>query len=265
MHLIQEYGVSQLVAKRLRKAYGGRARDVLDIAVESQKERLRAKALRNGDAQHDYYVKYGSFFTDNSEFYKELLLIPGHPYIEAEVTFAVRHDWAVKASDFIARRTRLAFVDKDSALQVVPRVVQLMAEELNWSPDRQAEEIESCVDYLRYFGGPHVSKHDMDGIRLATDEDMKDVFRKVDQNQSGTIKRSEVLLVAEMLHHEMTTDELNDCMLSASTSDMARGEIAFDEFTKWWNSERFNEGLKVMREVKSAVEGEEKGRGVLFG
>jgi Ca2+-binding EF-hand superfamily protein len=87
----------------------------------------------------------------------------------------------------------------------------------------------------------------------------------VDQNQSGTIKRSEVLLVAEMLHHEMTTDELNDCMLSASTSDMARGEIAFDEFTKWWNSERFNEGLKVMREVKSAVEGEEKGRGVLFG
>ena len=38
-----------------------------------------------------------------------------------QVIFAVRHDWAARAEDIIARRTRLAFLDKEAAIQVIPR------------------------------------------------------------------------------------------------------------------------------------------------
>ena len=67
-------------------------------------------------------------------------LVPGYPYLEAEVIYAVRHEWAVYADDIIARRTRLAFLNKNAALRSIPRVVELMAPELGWDEDRQLEE-----------------------------------------------------------------------------------------------------------------------------
>ncbi len=54
--------------------------------------------------------------------------------------YAVRHEWAVYADDVIARRTRLAFLNKNAALRAIPRVVELMAQELGWDEDRQYEE-----------------------------------------------------------------------------------------------------------------------------
>jgi hypothetical protein len=77
---------------RLSKAYGGRARDVLEI----NKKEL-GKSLREGK------------------------LIPGMPYLDAEVIYAARYEWAVKADDIIARRTRLAFLNKDAAIAAIPR------------------------------------------------------------------------------------------------------------------------------------------------
>jgi glycerol-3-phosphate dehydrogenase len=67
-------------------------------------------------------------------------LVPGYPYLEAEVLYAVRYEWAVYADDVIARRTRLAFLNKNAALRAIPRVVELMAGELGWDEDRQQEE-----------------------------------------------------------------------------------------------------------------------------
>ena len=80
-------------------------------------------------------------------------LVPGFPIIEAEVVFAARHEWAIHAEDVIARRTRLAFIDKETATFAVPKVVELMGNELNWEVNRRQEETERCLKFLESFGG----------------------------------------------------------------------------------------------------------------
>ena len=42
-------------------------------------------------------------------------LAPRHPYLEAEVVYAARHEAACTVDDVLARRTRLAFVDSVAA------------------------------------------------------------------------------------------------------------------------------------------------------
>jgi len=49
-------------------------------------------------------------------------LVRGHPMLEAEVVYAVRHEYCESAEDFIARRTRLAFLDVDACKLALPRV-----------------------------------------------------------------------------------------------------------------------------------------------
>lgn len=49
-------------------------------------------------------------------------LVRGHPMLEAEVVYAVKHEYCETAEDFIARRTRLAFLDVDACRQALPRV-----------------------------------------------------------------------------------------------------------------------------------------------
>lgn len=49
-------------------------------------------------------------------------LVRGHPMIEAEVVYAVNHEYCEHPDDFIARRTRLAFLDVAATEQALPRV-----------------------------------------------------------------------------------------------------------------------------------------------
>ena len=49
-------------------------------------------------------------------------LVRGHPMLEAEVLYACRQEFCEHAEDFIARRTRLAFLDTAATEQALPRV-----------------------------------------------------------------------------------------------------------------------------------------------
>ena len=49
-------------------------------------------------------------------------LVRGHPMIEAEVVYAAQNEYCETAEDFIARRTRLAFLDVNATRQALPRV-----------------------------------------------------------------------------------------------------------------------------------------------
>ena len=51
-------------------------------------------------------------------------LVRGHPMLEAEVVYAAQHEYCETAEDFIARRTRLAFLDVEACRQALPRVRQ---------------------------------------------------------------------------------------------------------------------------------------------
>ena len=103
----QERGFDLDVARHLHTAYGTRADRVVAIAhAEAAETRLAA----------------------------------GHPYLEAEVRYAVRHEFAASAVDVLARRTRLAMLDAAAAAAAAPRVARIMAEELGWDAQRVDDE-----------------------------------------------------------------------------------------------------------------------------
>ncbi|OAA33459.1 glycerol-3-phosphate dehydrogenase [Moelleriella libera RCEF 2490] len=79
-------------------------------------------------------------------------LAPSFPFIEAELRHAVRSEAACTAADVISRRTRLAFLDVDSALHALPRVIDVLAEELSWSDARKDQEWSKTVRFMRSMG-----------------------------------------------------------------------------------------------------------------
>ena len=76
------------------------------------------------------------------------------PVLNAEVRYAVHNEYALTAVDFLARRSRLAFLNAQVALDVLPKVVGIMAEELHWSTKRQRQEIVDTEKFMESMGVP---------------------------------------------------------------------------------------------------------------
>ena len=68
-------------------------------------------------------------------------LLPGLPYLEGEVVWAVRQELAAKPMDVLARRLGLALLDREKALSALPRVVEIMAPLLGWDEGRAQAEL----------------------------------------------------------------------------------------------------------------------------
>lgn len=75
----------------------------------------------------------------------------GYPFLEAEVAYCARYEYCESATDFIARRCRLAFLDTDAASRALPRVIEIMAVEHNWSRLRKNEELKQAKEFLETF------------------------------------------------------------------------------------------------------------------
>ncbi|KAK7277276.1 hypothetical protein RIF29_18427 [Crotalaria pallida] len=78
-------------------------------------------------------------------------LAHGYPFLEAEVAYCARHEYCESAVDFIARRSRLAFLDTDAAGRALPRVIQILAAEHKWDKSRQKEELQKAKEFLETF------------------------------------------------------------------------------------------------------------------
>lgn len=74
------------------------------------------------------------------------------PDIEAEVHYAVRHEYAQTVIDVIARRTRLSFLNAQAALNALPRVVEIMGAELGWARKRRRQELQRATAFLGSMG-----------------------------------------------------------------------------------------------------------------
>ncbi len=68
-------------------------------------------------------------------------LHPSLPYIAAEVVWAAREEMALTVEDVLARRTRALFLNARAAIDMAPRVAQLLAGELNRSEAWQHEQL----------------------------------------------------------------------------------------------------------------------------
>lgn len=67
-------------------------------------------------------------------------LAPGLPFTGAEVVFAARAEAALGALDVLRRRVPLAALDLAAARAALPAVVALLARELGWGAEHQAEQ-----------------------------------------------------------------------------------------------------------------------------
>ncbi|MEJ7749618.1 MAG: glycerol-3-phosphate dehydrogenase/oxidase, partial [Candidatus Limnocylindrales bacterium] len=76
-------------------------------------------------------------------------LVPGRPFLEAEIAWAVRHEGALSLDDLLARRTRLASELPDRGESIAPRVAAIAGADFGWGPTRQALECEIYLDSAR--------------------------------------------------------------------------------------------------------------------
>jgi glycerol-3-phosphate dehydrogenase len=126
--LIQHFGLETEVAAHLSAAYGDRAWSVAAMcAAAPPTTRFPVRGRR---------------------------LSPLYPFVDGEVRYAVRHECAERAADVLARRTRLAFLNAQAALEALPAVIDIMADELGWSRARREREWVDTVEFLRSMGLP---------------------------------------------------------------------------------------------------------------
>ncbi|KAK0651385.1 FAD dependent oxidoreductase-domain-containing protein [Cercophora newfieldiana] len=126
IHLIQHFGIETEVAKHLTESYGDRAWTVAALCRPTEKR-----------------------FPARGERISQL-----YPFVDGEVRYAVRHEYAQTAVDVLARRTRLAFLNAQAALEALPRVIDIMAGELKWDKRRQEVEWRETVSFLESMGLP---------------------------------------------------------------------------------------------------------------
>ncbi|MCJ1475230.1 mitochondrial glycerol-3-phosphate dehydrogenase [Lambiella insularis] len=158
INLVQHFGVETDVAKHLVESYGDRAWTVAALSAPTEK-RFPARGIRI------------------SELY---------PYIDGEVRYAVRHEYAQTAVDVLARRTRLAFLNAQAALEALPNVIDLMGEELKWDKKRKDLEWRESVKFLASMGLAKsklsVSRKDVESGRAAVyDEHERKLYSRHDQ------------------------------------------------------------------------------------
>jgi glycerol-3-phosphate dehydrogenase len=106
LELSKKYGFDADVASYLNRTYGDQAEQVANLAEGGIGVRL----------------------------------VSGHPVLEAEVVYAVRHELAERVIDVLARRTPLALLDTAAARLAAARVQEIMAKELGWDQHRCDEE-----------------------------------------------------------------------------------------------------------------------------
>jgi glycerol-3-phosphate dehydrogenase len=75
-------------------------------------------------------------------------LADGHPYLRAEVAYAVTHEDALHVEDVLMRRMRLFIESADSGIGVAAEVSSIMGRLLGWSRRRRAAETRRYLELV---------------------------------------------------------------------------------------------------------------------
>jgi len=214
--LIQQFGLESDVARHLSETYGDRAWGVCSMAPQT--------GLR--------FPVHGK------------RIDPVYPYIDAEITWAVRREYAATAVDVIARRTRLSFLNSEAALEALPQVIDVMAKELNWDDAKKEQEFKDGTKFLASMGlsEARLGKLTLEDVRtgahkihLATDDDYL----------SRTVFNADELATLKKRFTELDAD--ND------------GEISPDDLRKTMTRFGFKTNDKTVRDILREVDADQNG------
>lgn len=203
IRLVQDYGLEPEVANHLANSYGDRAFAVAKLAELTGKR----------------WPVVGSRL--HTEF----------PYIEAEVRFAVR-EYACTAVDVIARRMRIAFLNVEAAFEVLPKVVDIMAQELNWGEKEKKAQTEQAVNFLNTQMGYTASKESKSSVQaeLTKQEvlEYSKIFNSIDKEKKGYIGVNDLRRSFKASGQKFTEQELHSMLSEVDINK--NGQVELNEY-----------------------------------
>ncbi|CAH6788596.1 Gpd2 [Phodopus roborovskii] len=204
IRLVQDYGLESEVAQHLATTYGDKAFEVAKMASVTGK-RWPIVGVR---------------------------LVSEFPYIEAEVKYGIK-EYACTAVDMISRRTRLAFLNVQAAEEALPRIVELMGRELNWSDTKKQEELETATKFLYYEMG-YKSRSEQLTDRTEISLLPSDIdrytkrFHKFDADEKGFITIVDVQRVLENINVQIDENTLHEILSEVDLNK--NGQVELNEF-----------------------------------
>ncbi|ESP00771.1 hypothetical protein LOTGIDRAFT_238523 [Lottia gigantea] len=214
IRLVQDFGLENEVAQHLANTYGDKAFKVAKLAnLTGQRWPVVGKRL-------------------HQEF----------PYIEAEVRYACR-EYATSAIDVIGRRTRLAFCNVQAAEESLPRIIEMMSEELGWNKARQQEEMEKVKRFLRREMGLDIKRASESQVPINFSKDEINMyvkrFNSLDSDNKGYITINDLRRYFKKIGEKVTEDQLHEILNEVDLNRNAQVEMG--------------EFLQLMSALKSGV------------
>lgn len=239
IQLVQEFGVSEATAKHLARTYGMNAFDVCKMT------RPTGKA----------WPRFGG------------LLIEGFPHLDCEVDYACKKEMCTTVTDFLTLRTRLAYLNSAAAIEVAPKVADLMAKSLGWSKKERNRQLAEAQKALGEFGGP-VPLRGGSKISVHLLADLHSLFEAFDTDGNGYVDFEELKTMAGQMGTPFKSEaEAKKTFESMDTN--SDGRVTEEEFVTWWHKKersvlRKSLGEKVGFNSDKLGKGA-KSRGVMFG
>lgn len=197
--LSQQFGLERVVSEHLSHSYGDRAFEVAGLAKPTGKS----------------WPVLGIRIADNM------------PYIEAEIKYACRNEFAATVIDVIGQRTRLAFVNSRDTAKAVPNIAAIMADELGWDEKRKTKEITDALKYLKIMGldlntAQANNTKQFNALQLVK---FREAFQKIDKNDDGVLSVEELREAFSSINIEVSEESLNSVIRTDTD-----GGINFSDF-----------------------------------
>lgn len=243
IRLVQDYGLENAVAQHLARTYGDKAFKVASLSKMTGK---RWPVI--GKRIHEEY-----------------------PYIEAEVKYAVR-EYACRAIDVVARRTRLSFINVHAAQEALPKIIEIMAEELKWDEKTKKSELEHAERYLRTEMGLDIKRATEKDVPLNFTKDEINHyvrrFKSLDVENKGYISINDLRRYFKNIGEKIPEDQLHEILSEVDLNRNAQVDIG--EFLQLMSAiehgtvvnSRFAKALEDNEENSKKISVERSGGGV---
>lgn len=142
--LIHEYRIPLKLAKHLSHNYGSRAALILELYQESDYNKLPITLA----ASETFLPSHLAATADNQLSFQAF----DEPFTIAELKYSLKYEYSRTPIDFLARRTRLAFLNAREAALAVDGVVEIMRQDLGWD-DKTANRLRAeANDFIGKMG-----------------------------------------------------------------------------------------------------------------
>ncbi|KAK0181922.1 hypothetical protein PV327_000103 [Microctonus hyperodae] len=184
IRLVQDFGLECEVAQHLANSYGDRAFPVAKMAsLTGKRWPIIGKKIH-----------------------------PEFPYIDAEIRYGCR-EYARSAIDMIARRLRLAFLNVQAAQEALPAIIDIMAEELNWSAEEKKKQHKEASSFLANEMGQMVNRASRDKIPINLTKDEIQLYIKrfqiIDKDRKGYVSINDIRRGLKTLGIKLNENELH--------------------------------------------------------